>query len=494
MRGKNSRARRISLAVVLPFALGCVWTVPAAQVSMTGDVLPPAALGSISPSGSGSTNDPYTYTFATAGGLDMAGWKIYGSAQNNRNVKLNLNGGSIVGTQSGTSFDLSCSTAVDYPADLTIENVGTIRIGKLRTCDSYSSDKFLARVGNVIIGANTTGGRAGKVEIAEILAYSLPRYGTQCAGIVSIFSTNDVLIWDGSTAGDVLTLVGRAGNGGDVTILHDGSFRANSIRAGITGDSSGTPGAILADGDVLRDGKSGTFRADAIASQVVSETIPGGNVTIRGYSGVTVGSISNYSISSWAYDGRGGNVAITNISGDIAVGDISTWCAVRSHVGHGGDVLMEAGGRVIVTGTIDTHSGASGGNVTLSANSGMTVSGAFDLSSYNRGNDGTLSLTTTVASSAITLADLNLGKMSNAVISPGSKCILQGDLIGFNTNVAEQTQLRMPAGRRLYYHPDRPNNLYLARSKYMLAAPDGTPATGGVLMPYASPGTVITIK
>jgi hypothetical protein len=38
------------------------------------------------------------------------------------------------------------------------------------------------------------------------------------------------------------------------------------------------------------------------------------------------------------------------------------------------------------------------------------------------------------------------------------------------------------------------DNAYLMGGKYALANVDGTPAAGGVLMPYASPGTVVTVK
>ncbi|MBA4387969.1 MAG: hypothetical protein C0404_08300 [Verrucomicrobia bacterium] len=477
----------------------------AAEVTMGSDVLPPAALGAIAPIGSGATSDPCVYTFTTANGLDMAGWKIYGNNQSDRNTVLNLNGGSIVGTQSATAFDFHTlnSTAPAFSAHLTMINVRSIKIGKVWTyvVSNYGRGDQAPYAGNVTVGTNAAGLRAGKVEIAEILTHTSGAYATIPSGAVTIDSTNDVSIWDGTTRGDINTSTlhqDAPGDAGSVVIRHHGAFQANNILTyrGAQRDG-GYPASILLNGDILGTGPVGSCLVNSLSaiSEYTGDGVWAQNVTVQGYKDITVADgIYTYNATGAGYGGGGASINVAGAgSFTIGPGGLRSYTGAGGNGGSAGSIsIATTGGAITVNGPIDAHGvGQSAGNVTLSSVGDITLNGMLNLSAANK---GVLSLGASRANSVITLPDLDLGKMQYAVIAPGSKCILKGDLIGFSTNVASQTQLRMPAGKRFYYYPDRTNNAYLAKGKYILADVTGVPANGGVLMPYVSPGTVITVK
>ncbi|MBA4389215.1 MAG: hypothetical protein C0404_14675 [Verrucomicrobia bacterium] len=452
----------------------------AAEVTMTADVLPPAALGSIAPSGSGTTNAPYVYAFSTANGLDMASYSIRNNELADKNVLLDLNGGSITSTAvSGrygcTNFSFR-STADTYRSSLTITNVNNIRIGKVWTYGSYVNSSVPRAAGNVLIGNNAAGKRAGRVEISEILTYGSGAFGITPPGIINIYGTNDVLIWDGVARGNIERWV--AGGSGyyepnwDLIIWHDGAFLAGYVDNSAY-ESARVPSSVNFNGDILGDGASGSFQACSISNTVYYLTTAG-SVLISNYTSVAIGVIdTHYDKTNPQDDNRGGGgaVTITNIAGSIVIGAIRTYTTGQQ-------------------GYYDA------GNISISSSGGdITVTDVLDLHATNRyASGGILMLSATKANAVITLPDLDLTKMNCAAVSPGSKCIVKGDLIGFSTNTASQTQLRMPAGKRMFYYPDRTNNAYLARGRYLLADTSGVSTNGGVLMPYVSPGTVITLK
>lgn len=485
----------------------------AAEVTMTGDVLPPAALGSTILSGSGTTNNPYVYSFQTGNGLDMDGWKIYGNNQNNKNTTLNLNGGSIVGTRSATAFDFKTLRATGvqaYSGHLTITNVGDIRIGKLWTyvVQNYGYGGQASYAGNVTIGANATGQRAGKVEIAEILTHATEAYDNLNAGAVTVDSTNDVLIWDGATAGNIDASFYNgyqcAGNSGEITVRHQGSFLANNVLSRF----AGTQGSIvikpiLLDGNVLGTGPSGTCWANTLSAASESNGtygVDGGIVTVRGYAGLTVANgINAHSCGAYSYGPGGGSIFVSNITGIVSIGGgglTAYTYAGQWGSGAGSITFTNIGGSISVGGPIHAYAGNSsgGGHVSLSCAGNITIGGEINLNATSASGKGVLFLNATGVNTAITLASLNMTNIRHAVIALGGRCVIKGDLVGFNTNTAAQTELRLPAGRRMYYYPDLTNNAYLARGKYLLADVNGVPAAGGTLMPYASPGTVITVR
>jgi hypothetical protein len=267
-------------------------------LTMSGDVKPGVdELDGLHWTGTGTTADPYLYTFVTTKGLNMAGYKVYGNNEDNRNVTLNMNGGPITGSQTAVAFDLkSTGNSGIYPADLTITNVGAVRIGKVWTYAGNGNPGAARGAGAVRIGADTAQGRAGKVEIAEILSSFAAAFSVFSAGAVTIDSSNDVLIWDGiatngnisaqSTAGQASSLL----TAGSITVRHAGSFRAADVlayRQSAQVASAGRSGSILLNGDVLNGGASGSFMARKLDTHTDDTgAYDAGSVTVTGYTSV----------------------------------------------------------------------------------------------------------------------------------------------------------------------------------------------------------------
>jgi hypothetical protein len=320
---------------------------------------------------------------------------------------------------------------------------------------------------------------------------------------------------------DIGTLDTRSSGGGNITVTHKGSFSAS------TADSSATGYGNIAGAQSFTGDDTGAFTITNGGIQTYAYGSPSGNVNIQQHTSVSVtggiitkqnnnGTQAAGSVSIGLAGHRiGGGVAIsggvdshndqTPAGGPVniyAIGDIAIAGGVSTKSvqnGAGAAVTLDAtSGGISISGGLDTSTTAYGkapGNVTLAASGDSTVSGTVTLNDgYGDIADGTLTMLATKVNSVIKLDSLDLSKVSVAVLAPGSKCIVKGDLLGFSTNVTTQTQLRMPAGKRMYYYPDLANNAYLMRGKYLLASTNGTPAAGGTLMPYVSPGTVITLK
>ncbi|MBA4387779.1 MAG: hypothetical protein C0404_07350 [Verrucomicrobia bacterium] len=369
---------------------------------------------------------------------------------------FDLDGGNITANASSLSFYKSGSPSTDYNdgSSLFIKNAGAISIGGMDFRPGYAS---WGNRNSITIGEPTgtgSGPATGDVQIAYVWLHNSYADSGESAymGAFTNFSRGNVLISSGSGMGDIL-VYNDYPPGNYITpptnvVCHNGALTARNIdaHAGPVNVYHARAGSIVLQGDYLGTGSGGACVVSNIYTYMDATDTDfragyGGHVKISGYSSVRVNDIKTWNVNNSAPSTYSpGNVTITNITGDITI-----------------------------TGVLDLHSGVPG-------------------------NGGPLTLVATAPSSKITLPDLNLNNMSNAVISPGSKCIIKGDFIGFNTNANLQTQLRMPAGRRMFYFPDRPNNTYLARKTYVLADVNGVPANGGVVMPYVSPGTVITLK
>jgi hypothetical protein len=336
-----------------------------------------------------------------------------------------------------------------YTGPLTVDHVGQFRSGFINnSCNRTKSSLYASR------DLSFNGGdKSGSFTVPRILATSGYEENTPYAPVVCISNYDGVAIVPGS--GKAIDLSGNYQISG-------GSARKDQI----TIRDIGNGGVALGD---LTTANSPLF--NSYSGNVLIFNIAGG--------GLTAGNIDASLGTTAMQSGRAsGNITIYNVTGDVTIASATATSASTSSTQAGSlrigydanDVPSAISGNITVTGSIDLHS-------TQSA-------------SYN----GNLKLTASGAKSVITLASLDLSKVSVAVIAPGSKCILKGDLLGFSTNVTTQTQLRMPAGKRMIYYPGLTNNAYLMGGKYALASVDGTPAAGGVLMPYASPGTVITLK
>lgn len=436
--------------------------------------------------------------------LNMGGCYIKNIVDAN-GFTLNMAGGGI--TNGG---DISTSRA-DNTGSITVTNAGSMAVGLISTLipgayggasgsinvshtNSLSASGILTgasgggynAIGNITVrgdnsgaltvGANgissakPTDGSGGSILIQNYTAVTVngsiaaPGNGS---GTIAIGSSGNHIGGNIAISGGVSNMLSTGSSeGADIGLYANGSVSASDIVAGYSSGWYGnyrsagsinivsrgafTGGSLITGGDrdcpirsITVDGtdSSGSYVSGGIdghRSSIAAKHGPA--VTIRNYSSVTINGDVRTDVTSATFDGaNGGNLTVTNgITGDI-----------------------------LITGGINLRT--------------------VDITATN----GSLSLATT--GRLITIGSLELTNVSTVVVSPGSKCIVKGDLTGF-TNPATQTQLRLPAGKRMIYYPGRTNNAYLAGAKYVLASPEGTPAAGGVLMPYSSPGTVITLK
>lgn len=477
----ESTVRLVLVASIL--ASTGAWQVSAAEVTMSGNVLPPAALGSITPTGSGSTNDPYTYTFVTSGGLDMGTYKIYGNNAANKNVKLDLHGGPISAATpaAGASIDLKGTAASCYPASIAIVQAGSIRLGRVWTASDRQWDTVGA-AGSVVIGQDIDGQRVGKVEVSEILAYNKGVYDGNNAGSVTIASTNDVIVWDGSSEGDIDTSIASGyydygGMPGSVTIKHDGSFRVRTVKT-TNGTRKFNSGRVVLNGDVLGNGAGGDCQIETLDTRNPGahyNKVAAGDVTVSGYANVAISNL--LACNEGTTDIQNGGVITIAASGNISIG-ASGICAYAK----------------------STY-GSTGGVATLTCGGGIRIDGAIDL---NGATDGALSLVS--SNGGIVLAELDLDRVGVAKLDFMTSGTITGAVLGLATAysggagtpsdpyLTMQTKFRMSAKGRMSYQPDLPENTYLNCKSYRLADLNGNAGQGGVLRPYQSRGTVITIK
>ncbi|MBA4387587.1 MAG: hypothetical protein C0404_06370 [Verrucomicrobia bacterium] len=478
------RVSTIELALIASLlVLVDAWQVSAAEVTMSGNVLPPAALGSITPTGSGRTNDPYTYAFSTTNGLDMGTHKIYGNNASNKNVTLDLNGGSITATTpaANASIDLKGTLANCYPAGISIVHAGNIHLGRIWTASDRQWDTVGA-AGSVAIGQDTDGQRVGKVEVSEILAYNRGVYDGNNAGSVMISSTNDVFVWDGAAAGDIDTSIASGyydagGMPGSVTVKHEGSFRVRTVKT-TNGTRKFHSGRVVLNGDVMGNGTGGDCQIETLDTRNLGASynkVAAGDVAVTGYANVAVSNL--LACNEGTTDIQNGGVITIAASGNISIGSSGICAYAKS-----------------------TYS-STGGVASLVCGGEISIGGGIDL---NGATDGALSLVS--SNGGITLASLDLDRMSTATLSSAQRCEVTGTVANFSTNytsgagsqsspfVTTQTKLRLPAGQRLMYHADVPGNAYLGGVAYRVASPAGVAGAGGVVMKYQSKGTVITIK
>ena len=104
--------------------------------SLNANITPPTRIGTILPSGLGTVESPYTYIFPSTLGLIMGGYSINGNDLPNENIMFNMNGGSITGSQSVTSFDLHSTSNT---ANLTIQNADKVFIGSVDTSSTSNN-------------------------------------------------------------------------------------------------------------------------------------------------------------------------------------------------------------------------------------------------------------------------------------------------------------------------------------------------------------------
>lgn len=304
-----------------------------------------------------------------------------------------------------------------------------------------------------------------------------------------------------TNGGDVSTSSEPAGRNGGLTITNAGMISVGRLTcANPYGNSASSAnslsvsnkGAFLATATLsYGKGAGGTqsFAGDNTGSFVVTGDIDshafggpgGGTITINGYQSVTVsGAITTYAAGD-GY-GSGGSVlvgsAVNPIPGAITVGG-----GIDAHgnrTTYGGNIAMYASGPITITGTIDlncpTPYGATDGSATLKSGGDLRL-GSFDM-------------TTAVV---ISLDYSKVCAVTGSVFNVDTNYI-GGAGIPTDPHVTTQTVLRIPAGRKMIYRSDNPDNAYLNGKSFKLADLSGAAGSGGILKPYTAQGTVIILR
>jgi hypothetical protein len=227
----------------------------------------------------------------------------------------------------------------------------------------------------------------------------------------------------------------------DITIVSRGAFTCGSITSGVD------RGAVLATNRFDGTDSSGAFTSGPIYVQrSCYQGGAGSPVSISNYSAVAInGDVRADVWSCYSGPWKGGNLTVTNITGNIAI-----------------------------AGTIN-------------------LSGNRENTSYAVPTHGTLSLTTT--GGAITLANLDMSKVNVAAFSFSTTGTIGSALSSFVTNwssgsgtvaspyLTTQKVLRVSSGKSLYYDATVATNAYLAGMTYQVADLSGTAGAGGLLTP-----------
>jgi autotransporter-associated beta strand protein len=395
------------------------------------------------------TPDPFRYDWDDpngSAGLNLGTNRIYTSS--GMSFALDLGRGGTRGTITGTAplalqtISATLLTAtyptipennIAYSGSITLMNVGNISMGGISTrIGEYGVHRYR---GSITIGQDGVAGpRAGNVRVNYLDVSGTLWFGGSrgATGGITVYSDGNVKIQDrddDATAvlGDILGQTG-AGLGGSVAtinIQHQGTFRARDVVNCIIGNwpSAGSFRASVTNRGDVAGSPSGTFLANNIYTYfacVGYNNRPNeGNVTISGYTGVTI--TGNVHTFSWTPGTPGGFVTITNIAGPITI-----------------------------LGTINLDSAG------------------------NDAYDGALTLQTTGAG-PITLRAIDLTVCSTARLETvNGTTYIQRELVGFNISSPDSGRLSAGPGGTIYYNPELSANLYLNSATYNLGPGRGT--------------------
>jgi len=419
-----------------------------------------ANLGSIAQSGGdGSRGNPWVYGFTPgSGGLDLGSYKVYTdqtlpSSVDSDSFKLDLGGERVVGNSGVTAFSTYSGPGAGADSGyLYLVNVGDIACGTIDTSGEankhYSTS---STAGRIYIGeaTGTGAGPAGNIRVDNLYAHQRTVYAESNAAEdgngnnIYIYGSGDVLIeTSGGTLGVVQTFSYRE-TSGLVAIRHDGEFRAERVdtRAHGRQTSGGNSRSITLNGDYLGDGASGACTVNNLWAYYdrTSYGDPNEDITISGYTSLTVGDVLTYHSSAANWDNYGGDVWVSGIEGDITIN---------------GTVNLNS-----------AHSAAADGRLELEC-------------------DGTIYLN----------AGLDLSKMLYASFDPGPATTeILDAIIGSDGNPADGTNianLRTPFGDVIYYDPDPALNPALGGATFTLADLGGTAGLGGTLEPMGAGGMI----
>ena len=315
--------------------------------------------------GNGTTGDA-----VSPPGLSMGGYSLYSNYENastpSADILLDLNDGNLTSTTGYLQTQNRRGTG-----HINIQGVGDVLMnsGYLSTEDT-DSGYVGSQIGDVTIGTNSNGDRAGTVQVAGITTAGRQR--SMQPGDVHIYATGDVLIKDTlntpDTADDVakdiyVRQLSSRTTAGNIQVLHHGDFLAANIYAQSTCETTTAVNQHLFDGAVVGS-PTGSFTVEGIIRTTCyeykagttgySKVGKGGDVTIQNYTSVSLNNVN----TNFEDDGRGGSnrpghFTVTGIAGDINVsGTIS---------------LDYTGGTQGTPGTDGNLSLACGGNITFAS-------------------------------------------------------------------------------------------------------------------------------
>jgi len=379
--------------------------------------------------------------------LVLGGYRIYASDGASLSLKLgNSNGnGDITGNSGATNL----STArpglnPGWSGSLIILGAGDLSLGGIDVSREQSGSSTPAgHGGSLTIGSATN--QVGNVRVDFLRTGWIRSDGAWtsargASGALTIHSAGDVRVQtSGGTPGDIYTWCSGYPNG-RITINHDGLFRVNKIEAtaGTSYTTANQSRAVRLNGDILDDGGDGDCEiVDSIRNAQTRNAYgyPSEGISICGYSSVSIGGdILCYHVSTSQNDSYAGDIAITNISGDITVG-----------------------GRINANGA---YSAAHDGRLILACSSGEIRVGDLDL------ND-------------VLWARFDAG---------GEKSWVTGVLTNFT---AGTTKLRTPPGQKIYYDPEICT--WYSNQVFSLYDLDGV-SSGGQLRPVPIAGTIVIFK
>jgi hypothetical protein len=381
--------------------------------------------------GNGTSTNPWVY--AVSAPMNLGAYVIRTTNYLTESFKLDLGGNPLT----GSSGVISLSTVPNYAygvqtkaGSISIVNARAVTLGAI---DTHGTGNGAAAAGHDYAGAinigeplGTNSGPVGGVSVDALLAYATYfNYQPYEHGApITVYSTGSV-----SVTSNIVTTTGN-GDAGDVNILHQGSFSAADILSSQNNGSSDADfaGRVTCSGNYVGTGPVGALQVRTIDSsyyraQYGISRRAGGDITIRGYTGVRVTgnllSLCNGDLGG----GRlgAGLITITNITGDIQVD----------------------------------------GAINSVASKGTNYSGAV----------------TMIASGRIQLASLDLALVgSNTVLAATGKTYVVGAFLNFQTNKPANGWLNAPAGATIGYNAALVTNAYLAGATYTLKS-------GGQLVP-----------
>lgn len=268
----------------------------------------------------------------------------------------------------------------------------------------------------------------------------------------------------------------------------------------------------MLDGDALGNGASGDCTVNGLWAHNLGQGAVGagggGNITIQNYINVSVNSnILSYG-GIYGYGGNAGHIVITAISNIVVGGDIRAHSPAINYWGVAGNITIQSSnGTIRVDGNIDAYatnnSSSVAGTVTLCSAGDIRIGGTVNTDGGVVANERDIVISNWNGGAEIYLGTLDMDKARIVKLCPGGKIsYITNSILNFATNstsgngtlidpyITEQTDLRTPVGKRIYYEPSRPENAYLGEYTYKVADLNGNAGQGGILTPRRPSGIV----